>query len=429
VSDDGQDEGSMKILIWHGYLLGGTGSNVYTRALAREWSGAGHEVVVLSQEPHPERYDLGGARAVRPDVGGLLPVFVLDRYEGYEVKRIQECTRTELDAWVEANAAALREHLPADAVLCNHVLLGGPVGAASGARYAVKAHGSELEYAMRGSPELAAWGREGLARAEAVFVGSDHIRGVLEDVVGHVERVHEVPPGVDVDDWRPRPRAEALAGLLDEARRDPPNPGNENERLPDEGNAERLADFLRGDEPTVVYFGKLLYNKGIHVLLEALRDVDARAVIVGFGDYRAELERLAGPRALFTGPLEHRHLVHLLPLADVTVVPSIFPEAFGMVAAEAAAAGSPPLVARHSGLAEVAAGVEEEYPPHLRHLAAFATGDAADLRRKLNELLALPAGDRAALSEAARRAVLERWSWAGVSRRLLEPFDYPPAHA
>ena len=39
----------MKILLWHGYLLGGTGSNVYTRALAREWRRAGHEVVVLSQ--------------------------------------------------------------------------------------------------------------------------------------------------------------------------------------------------------------------------------------------------------------------------------------------------------------------------------------------------------------------------------------------
>ena len=417
----------MKILLWHGYLLGGTGSNVYTRSLAREWTRAGHEVTVLSQEPQPELYDLGGAAAVRPDVGGLLPVFVLDRYEGYEVKRVQDCTRAELDAWVEANAAALREHLPADAVLCNHVLLGGPVGAASGACFAVKAHGSELEYTMRGNPELAAWGREALGHAEAVFVGSDHIRGVLEDVVGRVERVREVPPGVDVDEWRPRPRAEALAGLLEEARRDPPNPGNENERLPDEGNAERLAEFLAGDGPTVVYFGKLLYNKGVHVLLEALRDVDARAVIVGFGDYRAELERLAGPRALFTGPLEHRHLVHLLPLADATVVPSIFPEAFGMVAAEAAAAGSPPLVARHSGLAEVAAGLEEEYPAHLRHLASFATGDAAELAVKLNELLALPAPDRAELSAAARRATLERWSWAGVSRRLLEPFIYPPA--
>ena len=132
---------------------------------------------------------------------------------------------------------------------------------------------------------------------------------MLEDVVGHVDRVHEVPPGVDVDDWRPRPRDEALAGLLAEARRDPPNPGNASERLPDEGNAERLAAFLAGDEPTVVYFGKLLHNKGVHVLLEALRDVGARAVIVGFGDYRQELESLAGPKVLFTGPLEHRHLV------------------------------------------------------------------------------------------------------------------------
>ena len=52
--------------------------------------------------------------------------------------------------------------------------------------------------------------------------------------------------------------------------RDPPNPGNAEERQPDEGNAERLATFLAGDEPTVVYFGKLLYNKGVHVLLEAL---------------------------------------------------------------------------------------------------------------------------------------------------------------
>jgi glycosyltransferase involved in cell wall biosynthesis len=412
----------MRILLWHGYLLGGTGSNVYTRALAREWSRGGHDVTVLSQEPHPELYDLGGAATVRPDVGGLLPVFVLDRYEGYEVKLVQDCTRAELEAWVERNAAAVRELLPADLVFANHVLLGGPVGVASGARFAVKAHGSELEYSLRGDEGLQAWGREALARAEAVYVGSAHIREVLEDVVGHVDRVHEVPPGVDIEEWRPRPRAEALAGLLEEARRDPPNPGNANERLPDEGNAGRLDEFLAADGPTVVYFGKLLYNKGVHVLLEALREVDARAVIVGFGDYREELERLAGRSALFTGPLEHRHLVHLLALADATVVPSIFPEAFGMVAAEAAAAGSPPLVARHSGLAEIADGLEQEYPPHLRHLASFATADAAELAAKLRELLELAPADREAVRAAARRATVTRWSWAGVARRLLEPF-------
>jgi glycosyltransferase involved in cell wall biosynthesis len=294
------------------------------------------------------------------------------------------------------------------------------VGAASGTRYAVKAHGSELEYAMRGRSELERWGADVLAGATAVFVGSTHIREVLEQVCGHVDRVHEVPPGVDVDEWRPRSRDEALVGLLAEARRDPPNPGNADERLPDAGNVDRFASFLAGDAPTVVYFGKLLRNKGVHVLLEAVRELDARTVVVGFGDYRSELEGMAPARTLFTGPLEHRHLVHLLALADVTVVPSIFPEAFGMVAAEAAAAGSPPLVARHSGLAEIAEGLEQEYPVHLTDLASFATGDAAELAAKLRRLLGLGADDRAALRDGARRATLARWSWAGVAQRLLD---------
>jgi glycosyltransferase involved in cell wall biosynthesis len=413
----------VRILLWHGYLLGGTGSNVYTRALAREWSRAGHDVVVFCQEPHPDAYDLGGARVVRPDIGGLLPVFVLDRYEGVEAKLLQDFTRNERERYVDLNARAVRDELPADVVFANHVLLGAPVAAATGARYAVKAHGSELEYSMRGNDELSAWGRETLAGTEAVFVGSAHIRRVLEEVVGHVDRVHEVPPGVDVDGFRPEARDAALEGLLAEARLDPPNPMNANERLPDDDNAGRLSEFLAVDAPTVVYFGKLIYNKGVHVLLEALQTVDARAVIVGFGDYRQELERSAPPRALFTGPLEHRHLRHLLALADVTVVPSIFPEAFGMVAAEAAAAGSPPLVARHSGLSEIAAGLEAEYPPEHRDLASFHTGDVDELADKLRTLLALAPQERRALGAAARRAAVERWSWKSVAERLLAPLQ------
>jgi glycosyltransferase involved in cell wall biosynthesis len=255
--------------------------------------------------------------------------------------------------------------------------------------------------------------------ADAVYVGSQHIRQVLEDVVGHVDRVHEVPPGVDVDEFRLRPRDEALAELLAAARADPPNPGNAEERLPDEGNAERLEAFFRKRGPLVVYFGKLIEQKGVQVLLEAMRSIDARLIVVGFGPYRGGLERMAPPGTLFTGPLEHRHLVGLLPLADATVVPSIFPEAFGMVAAEAAAAGSPPVVARHSGLAEVAAGIQEELPERLRQLVAFQSGDAADLAETLREQLALPPADREALVRGARRAVERNWSWSTIAARLL----------
>src|SRR3989442_12175730 len=72
----------LKILLWHGYLLGGTGSNVYTRALAREWSLIGHEVVVFCQERYPELYDLGGPEVVRPEIGGRPPASAPRRPRG-----------------------------------------------------------------------------------------------------------------------------------------------------------------------------------------------------------------------------------------------------------------------------------------------------------------------------------------------------------
>jgi glycosyltransferase involved in cell wall biosynthesis len=414
----------MKILIWHGYLLGGTGSNVYTRSLARAWSKQGHEVVVLSQERHPERYDLGGALAVRPDIGPHLPVFVLDAYEAARPRLLQDMERDELDAYVERNAAAVREHLPADFLLVNHVLLGAAVGAAAALPFAVKAHGSELEFSMRGRTWLGEWAREVLANARVVIAGSEHIVRVLQDVVGpgdYVQQVRVGPPGVDVDEFRPEDRATALRLLVEECSRDLPNPpARPDHRRPDEGNAERFASFFADDRPTAVYVGKLSAEKGVALLLDAIRRLDLRLVVAGFGPARPELEQAARHNVLFTGPLEHRHLAHLWPLADVSVVPSVFPEAFGMVAAEAAACGSPPLVARHSGLAEIAAALEVEYPAAYRHLASFEPGDVGDLADKLGQLVALPREQWETVSAAARAAVVRHWSWEHVADRIAD---------
>ena len=217
----------MRILLWHGYLLGGTGSNVYTRALAREWSNAGHDVVVVSRSASPSS-TTSAARSVAVELpGGLLPVFVHGPLRRAGAEAPAGLHRGGARAYVEANAAALRELLPADLVFANHVLMGGAGRRATGVPFRVKAHGSELEYSMRGRPELEAWGREALARAEATYVGSRHIREVLEDVVGQVERVFEVPPGVDVDEF-------VLAGPRRGARR----PGRRGARRPAEpGNA------------------------------------------------------------------------------------------------------------------------------------------------------------------------------------------------
>jgi len=102
------------------------------------------------------------------------------------------------------------------------------------------------------------------------------------------------------------------------------------------------------------------------------------------------------------------------------VVPSVFPEAFGMVAAEAAAAGCPPVVSRHSGLAEVAAGLEEALPPGLATLVSSPSADADALRERLVALFALPAADRALVRATVREVAEQRWSWAGIARRLLD---------
>ncbi len=415
----------MRILIWHGYLLDGTGSNIYTRFLARAWSKAGHDVVVLSQDPHPERFDLGGAKTVRPDIGSLLPVFVLDKYAGLEPRLLPDLTEAEREAFVAANVAAIRAQGPADFLFVNHVLLGAPVGAGSGLPFVVKAHGSELEFAMRGNESLCAWALDTLSEARLVLAGSEHIRRVLDDVPGpgdYSSRVRVIPPGVDVEAMTPGDRSDALAGLIAESLRDEPtDPAHgHDERRPDAGNAQRLAKFLEGDRPTVVYVGKVSTEKGVSLLMSAVERLRARAVIVGFGPARDELEATAPDHVLFTGPLEHRHLSHLWRFADVSVVPSVFPEAFGMVAAEAAACGCLPLVARHSGLAEIASGLEAEYPPEYRHLAAFRGGDVDDLAARLHELLALPQPQRRLLSAAARRAAVTLWSWDHVAAQILD---------
>jgi glycosyltransferase involved in cell wall biosynthesis len=103
------------------------------------------------------------------------------------------------------------------------------------------------------------------------------------------------------------------------------------------------------------------------------------------------------------------------------VVPSTFPEAFGMVAAEAAACGALPLSAAHSGLAEVSRRLQEAVDEDLRPLLSFQLGPGAveEIAEKLSAWLTLDSGRRsraaAALSELARTL----YGWEGVARGVI----------
>jgi glycosyltransferase involved in cell wall biosynthesis len=497
----------VRILLWHGWLLEGSGSNVYTARVAEVLRADGHDVVLVCQEAHPERYpwidaagtvgrdgvsDLvpngaepaaGRCVLVRPRIGRLLPVFVLDEYEGFEVKRFVDLTDDELEAYLNANADALRVAAAwhgSEVVIAGHAIPGSAVAlrALGPQRYVTKIHGSDLEYAIRLDARYLELAREGLLAAAAVTgSGADVLRRCAELVPGVERLARVVAPGVDVDVFRPRDRREALLDTADRLAGDPAAARGRpsaldaeveralddrdawsldalatryDQEAPDLGAASRLRSLAGERGPIVGSFGKLIPQKGVADLLVAASSLEPRpqVLVVGFGTHREWLQALAhalsagdadavawlrgrmgvsgghpsvgeGAPVTFTGRLDHRYAPGAIAAVDVLVVPSVLDEAFGMVAAEGAAAGALPLVARHSGLAEVAAALESEVGR--AGLFSFERGADAPgaITRGLERLLALPPGDRRELREAVSAFVAGTWSWRRTAEDLL----------
>ena len=241
----------VRILVWHGWLLEGSGSNVATARIVEVWRAAGHDVLLLCQERHPQRYpwidahgtvdrdgpselepntDASSARGrcvlLRPEIGSMLPVFVVDHYEGFEtVRPFIDLADGELDAYLQANVEALQAAAgfhDFEIAFVGHGIPGAAIGcrALGSGRYVAKIHGSDLEYAIRPQERYRALAREGLEAAHAVVGPSTE---ALERCAGLVPEMRDlarvVPPGVDVAAFRPRPRVEALrevASLLDD---------------------------------------------------------------------------------------------------------------------------------------------------------------------------------------------------------------------
>jgi glycosyltransferase involved in cell wall biosynthesis len=134
---------------------------------------------------------------------------------------------------------------------------------------------------------------------------------------------------------------------------------------------------------------------------------------------RDYLQRMAEVPVEFTGRLEHGPLSKTLPGWDVLVVPSVVPEAFGMVAAEAAASGVMPVVPAHSGIGEAGAAVERALgrPGFLTYDPVVPVEGIAEA---LDRVLAVPRAERREMGRIAADLAHATWSWERVGERLLE---------
>lgn len=167
---------------------------------------------------------------------------------------------------------------------------------------------------------------------------------------------------------------------------------------------EQLPEAWRG-EPLLLFVGRLVYYKGVDVLLEAMRSVErARLAIVGVGPLSARLTEQANrlgiaDRVQFLGAVPDDRLRSLYKCARFLVLPSVAPsEAFGMVQLEAMAAGRPVISTNlRSGVPYV--------NQHGTTGLIVPPSDARALADAMNELLR-DESRALALGEAAQRRVL-----------------------
>jgi len=465
---------SLEILFWHGYLLHGSGSNifalniveeflkennVYLFSQERNWNGiegiGSHWIMDFNQNiPIETKFKEGGFIGVTPYIGDLLPVFVYDDYDGFKVKTFDDLTDEELERYIDLNVKAIIKFLQTtkiDIIYCNHFAISPyimkKVQEKTGVPYIVIGHGSSLNYTISRDKRYMNLSYEGLLNSKNVVVQSEYIRDRSCEIYEKTDffkdsRFQIIPSGVNFDKFNRLLKEKELKDIVEGKSSYSNGPikniYDENyekikklkdieaiKKLLDEGeNIIEYRDIDRDlmsklpensrEEDKILYIGKLIISKGVHILLMSLpyifqKNPTASVTIVGYGKFRPALEillrglidgnkelleiiiekgnyleekkhgklkylskfwnslkdddrlesylklakKIELERVVFLGKLDHDILPHVIKKHSLIVVPSIFPESFGMVSIEGMSQGLVPIVFNHSGLKEV----------------------------------------------------------------------------
>jgi glycogen synthase len=232
-------------------------------------------------------------------------------------------------------------------------------------------------------------------RADGVIVCSYYMRGHVADIFDIDEgRVTVIPNGVDPSELQP-------SGDLQALRR----------------------EFAQPNEKLVLLVGRLVYEKGFQLALDALPGVidrvgNVRFLVAGSGTHEAELKAQAERLGLtehgtFLGWIGDDVLHSLYRIADLCVVPSIY-EPFGLVALEAMASGCPCIVADTGGLREVV-------PQGERVGLRFNGGDAEHLGVMIERLLVDDELRDRLVTEASEHVL--RFDWDDIALRTRGIYD------
>jgi glycosyltransferase involved in cell wall biosynthesis len=349
-------EGSLKLALYHGYELSGSGSNEYTRYLASTWAQQGHTVSVICAEPDPSQFDFvdcayhygrNGARTLivapktRParvtvhclPTADVYPVYLTDKQRQGVVKSFSDLSDDELANYHAVMSGALRAILQENAIdvlHCNHVIYQ-PIVAMElcdelGIPFYIVPHGSSIEYVVKHSPRYQVLAHKALKACSGVVWIAPEVRQRTFNLFPELKeelckKEAMVGIGTDTSVFQPIPREqrqESLSKLKTMLRsggksfkqtrefQEKLSRGDVsvtraywnsyNHNLEDEDLGVRLSQ-INTDDNWMLFLGALTYGKGIHSLLTAMpailkKQPNTQLFIVGSGTYREFLEAL-----------------------------------------------------------------------------------------------------------------------------------------
>lgn len=531
----------LRICLFHGYELSGSGSNEYTRYLARELARQGHEIHVACREPEPTKLsDIdtaiiwtpeGTQNIIFSDKTGpgtitvhslphydVRPVYVTDKPREGIVKTFTSLTDKELTAFQTFTTKILTQVLtayPVDIVHANHMILQPSIALDVCPKldipFIIFPHGSDIEYTIRQDPRFYQLAGSALLASDGLITGS---KEMLERIIALypeqketiIDKWHLVGVGVDTSLFTSVIEEERTAtinqlilthphgGKKPEQRTDlfiQLDKGNisaikdyrvsYNQKYPDDDTTTKLKEIPWQSGKTMLFVGALTVGKGVQSLICSLPAIltkipDTHLIIVGSGTYREPLEalvhaistsnekllnelvehgmdfdttHLTGPwtdiayyltkldnrktlmnigkdfknHVHFLGRFEHSQLKLLLPCADLTVFPSIIPEAYPLVLMESLSSGVLPAASDLTGLGE---GLDLLLPHlgyNLVNLLKLPVEDDFRIEKMISQLsLLLSDNPDKKLKDKLRHLAISEYDWDVRAKNMIHAY-------
>lgn len=448
----------------HGYHLGGSGSNYWTRYMSRALCQLGESFVLGCLEDHPEDFDFiseafdfdpsggfqlrfkrktpfpGRCRFFRLPVGKILPVYVSDYVRPRSrILPMVKMSDEQIETYLQDQERVLEKavhHFGITALHANHTVLLSVVAQRLHQKlnlpFSVMPHGSALEYVVKKDLRFFRLAEAALKNAQKIFCLGNEMENNLKRTFSGIpkweQRFKRISLGVDTQTFHEIPTGEResrIHQLIVEIE----NFGNDAKptRRPDSQAVPSLRQIDWKREKIILHVGALLPKKGLEILLETMPAIlkkvpEAKLLIVGSGPMSEpwkEQFRSLGDRIVFLGYFPHRLLSLLFPCADVAVFPSLIPEAGPLVFLESLASGTLPLGTNQGGMKDFFKTMEPSFATKdLEKLQLHP--DVEKMKRDIIDGVPWALRNKSNFSRILRKVAVEYFDWKVPAQTLRD---------